>query len=123
VNETSSESTVIVRADEFNCSASNRIMQELNRGTLHDSLTGVVNVSETLKISTGTWEVHKFLQGRSMKAERWKEGLMDDGVRCSSEEASNDRGAKGWQRVIANKRNLCPYTQHAVNKRQRNLNA
>ena len=28
-------------------------------GHLHDSLTGVVNVSEQIEISTGTWEVHQ----------------------------------------------------------------
>ena len=48
---------------------------------------------------------------------------MDGGVSRSSVEASNDRGAKGWQRAIANERDLWPYTQHAVNKRQRNSNA
>ena len=74
-------------------------------------------------MSTGTWEVHKFLHGGSIEAEKRKEGFVDDGVSRSSDEASNARGAKGWQRVIANKRNLCPYIQHAVNKRQRNLNA
>jgi len=31
---------------------------------------------------------------------------MDDGVSRSSDEASNDRGAKGWQREIANEGNL-----------------
>ena len=31
---------------------------------------------------------------------------MDGGVGRSSAEASNDRGAKGWQRVIANEGNL-----------------
>lgn len=58
-----------------------------------------------------------------MEAERLKDGFMDGGVSRSSVEASNDRGAKGWQRVIANERNLWPYPQHAVNKRQRNSNA
>jgi RNA-directed DNA polymerase len=33
---------------------------------------------------------------------------MDGGVSRSSEEASNDRGAKGWQIVIANERNFMP---------------
>lgn len=36
-----------------------------------------------------------------MEVERWKEGFMDGGASRSSEEASNDRGAKGWQIVIA----------------------
>lgn len=58
-----------------------------------------------------------------METERWKEGLVDDGVSRSSVEASNDRGAKGWQKVIANEGNLWPYMQQAVNKRQRNSNA
>jgi hypothetical protein len=33
-------------------------MQELNWGKLHVSLTGVTNVSESIEISAGTWEVH-----------------------------------------------------------------
>ena len=41
-----------------------------------------------------------------IEAVRWKEGFMDGGVSRSSVEASNDRGAKGWQRAIANERNL-----------------
>lgn len=48
---------------------------------------------------------------------------MDGGVSRSSVEASNDRRAKGWQKVIANERHLWPYIQYAVNKRQRNSNA
>jgi hypothetical protein len=36
-----------------------------------------------------------------MEAERWKDKLMDGGVSRSSDDTSNDRGAKGWQIVIA----------------------
>ena len=54
--------------------------QQKNAGTksgiLHDSLTGVVNVSEPVEVSTGTWEIHKFLQGKAVwKPRGEKKGL------------------------------------------------
>lgn len=44
--------------------------------TLYESLTGVGNVGELIKIGTGTWEVHKPLQGgqyrsREVKRRAW----------------------------------------------------
>ena len=45
-----------------------------------------------------------------MDLERGKEGFADGGVSRSSDEAGNDRGAKGWQRVIAKRGDLWPYT-------------
>jgi hypothetical protein len=59
-----------VRADEVNSSASNRRNADAKSGMLHDPLTGVVNVSEPVEMSTGTWEVHKSLQGSSIEAEK-----------------------------------------------------
>ena len=48
---------------------------------------------------------------------------MDGGVSRSSDEASNDRGAKGWQIVIAKRETLWPYKQTTVTKRQQNSKA
>jgi len=48
---------------------------------------------------------------------------MGGGVSSSSEETSNDRGAKCWQIVIAGEGNLCPYTAKTEIRRQQNLNA
>lgn len=62
---------------------------------LYESLTGVENVSELIEISTGTWEVHKTLQGRQYRNREVERRIMDGGVGHSSGEASNDRGAKG----------------------------
>jgi hypothetical protein len=42
---------------------------------------------------------------KSPKAQVTQDGGMDDGVSRSSKEASNDRGAKGWRIMIAEKRN------------------
>jgi len=51
-----------------------------------------------------------------------EEGYVGDGVSCSSAEASNDRGAKDWQIVIAKERNLWSYTAKTANyKGKRNL--
>lgn len=41
---------------------------------------------------------------------------MDGGVDRSSEEASNDRGAKGWQIMIVFEGNRWPYTEDGVMK-------
>ncbi len=48
---------------------------------------------------------------------------MDGGVDRSSEEASNDRGAKDRQIVIAIERNLCLHKQKAEIIRPRNSTA
>lgn len=80
-------------------------MQQKSAGTksenLHTSLTGVADVSEPVEISTGTWEVQKSLQGKQYGSREAERRIMDGGVGRSSDEASNDRGAKGWQIVIA----------------------
>lgn len=94
-----------MRADGLARPAGNRLIQELNREILYESLTGVVNVSELIEISTGTWEVHIPLQGRQYRSREVKRRDMDGGVSHSSTEASNDRGAKGRQRVTANRGN------------------
>ena len=51
------------------------------------------------------------------------EGSMDGGVDRSSEETSNDRGAKGWQIVIVNEGHLWPGKQMTETKRKQNSNA
>lgn len=68
MNEISSESIDIVRADEVKHSAGKRRMQEDKTGKLQESLAGVVNVSESVEIGTGTWEVHKSLQGKQYRS-------------------------------------------------------
>jgi hypothetical protein len=83
-------------------------MQQEHRATkserLYAPLTGAENVSESIEISAGTWEVHTTLQGEQYGSREVERRSMDGGVSHSSEEASNDRGAKGRQRVTANKR-------------------
>jgi hypothetical protein len=46
----------------------------------------------------------------SRDARECLEGNKDDGVDRSSGEASNDRGAKGWQIVTSVRGTPCPYT-------------
>lgn len=59
MNEISLEIFVFVRADGLGSPASNRKLQELNRETkLQYSLTGIVNVGESVEMCLGTWEVH-----------------------------------------------------------------
>lgn len=65
------------------------------------SPTGVAGVSEFVEIGRGTWEIHPAPQGSGIadtsgdptrsKRRQW----MEVGVGHSSEETSNDRGAKG----------------------------
>jgi len=46
----------------------------------------------------------------SRDARDYPEGHMGGGVSRSSGEASNDRGAKGWQIVTSVRGKPCPYT-------------
>ena len=66
------------------------------------SPTGVSDVGEFVEICGGTQEILMFLHGSSIGSSSAKtQGCQDEyeevGVSHSSCEASNDRGAKGWQ--------------------------
>ena len=63
---------------------------------------GVQDDGEFAKRCTGTWEAHVALREEYSRHKRsttqgLENGIMGGGVSRSSDDASNDRGAKGWQ--------------------------
>ena len=97
---------LFVRAERVNYLAGNRDNKELSRRRLVVFLTGVVGVSEPVEMSRGTWEGLHIPQEKWYRRHKWSNTRLArkvkvGGVSRSSEEASNDRGAKGWQIVIA----------------------
>jgi len=64
--------------------------------------TGGTGVSEFTEISDGTQEIRKFPAGtgylrHKCQTQGRKDEFPEVGVSHSSDEAGNDRGAKGWQ--------------------------
>lgn len=111
-----------MEADAFWTAASNRALEVNLANTQRSSTTGVTSVGEHIETSTEPGRSIPLSTGSRVRETQvliaqgqigWG---MEVGGNHSSDEASNDRGAKGCQIVTNGREALCPHTALVVLK-------